>query len=331
MDKIDFVIIWVDGNDPSWQDSYKKYRPKQENEGAGVIRFRDWDNLKYWFRGVEKFAPWVNKIYFVTCGHYPEWLNKEAPKLCCIKHEDYMPTELLPTFSSHPIELNLHRIKGLSDRFVYFNDDTFITRPIAPERFFRDGLPCDMAICETFYPQKGMMPHILLNNIACINRHFKKKEVLKKNRKKWLTLAYGAKLVNTLRMLPHRQFSAFFDPHLPNSYLKQTFEEVWEVFDDELTSTSHTRFRSVNDVNQYLFRYWQLVSGNFSPMNTSKDAKFYEVAEDTIDDIENHIRQQDVEMLVLNDSAKIEHFDELKRRVCEAFEEILPQKSSFEL
>lgn len=331
MEKIDFVLIWVDGNDPSWQDSYKKYRPEQENEGASGIRFRDWDNLRYWFRGVEKFAPWVNKIYFVTCGHYPEWLNKEAPKLCCIKHEDYMPAELLPTFSSHPIELNLHRIKGLSERFVYFNDDTFITRPVAPERFFRDGLPCDMAICEASYPQKGMMPHILLNNIACINAQFSKREVMRKHLAKWLNLTYGAKLVDTLRMLTHRRFSAFFDPHLPNSYLKQTFEDVWRTFPDELSATSRTRFRSVNDVSQYLFRYWQLATGDFSPLNTSRYAKFYEITASTIDEIESNIRQQDVEMLVLNDSAEIENFDELKRRVCEAFEEILPQKSVFEL
>lgn len=331
MHNIDFVITWVDGNDHLWQNAYRDYYPKQNDEGTLVTRFRDWDNLRYWFRGVEKFAPWVNRIYFVTCGHYPAWLNKDAPKLCCVKHEEYMPLGILPTFSSHPIELHLHKIKGLSEHFVYFNDDTFITRPVSPERFFHHGLPCDMAICESFYPQMGMMSHILLNNIACINMHFNKWTVMKEHPKKWLTLTYGAKLIETLRMLPRRQFSAFFDPHLPNSYLKQTFEDVWDVFYDKLTLTSQTRFRSVNDVSQYLFRYWQLVTGNFAPMNTSKHAKFYEITENTIDDIECSIRLQDVEMLVLNDSAEIKNFEELKRRICGAFDEVLPQKSSFEL
>lgn len=67
--------------------------------------------LKYWFRGVEKYAPWVHKIYFVTCGQKPDWLNENHDKLVLVNHEDYIPHEYLPTFSSHTIELNFHRIK----------------------------------------------------------------------------------------------------------------------------------------------------------------------------------------------------------------------------
>ena len=73
---IDFVMLWVDDTDPEWRKQRNLYSGKDEamvdNREA---RYRDWDTLKYWFRGVEKFAPWVNKIYFVTCGHLPEWLN----------------------------------------------------------------------------------------------------------------------------------------------------------------------------------------------------------------------------------------------------------------
>ena len=136
--KIDFVIIWVDGGDIEWQKQRNIYSGK-DPEDLADYRFRDWENLKYWFRGVEKFAPWVNNVYFVTCGHYPKWLNLNNPKL---KHEDYIPIEYLPTFSSHTIELNLHRIKGLSENFVYFNDDFFLTKPVSPDFFFKNDLPC---------------------------------------------------------------------------------------------------------------------------------------------------------------------------------------------
>ena len=108
-------------------------------------RYRDWETLRYWFRGVEKFAPWVNKIYFVTCGHVPSWLNLDADKLVHVKHSDYIPEEYLPTFSSHPIELNVNRIRGLSEHFVYFNDDTFLCRSIPKEIFYRDGKPVHQA------------------------------------------------------------------------------------------------------------------------------------------------------------------------------------------
>ena len=79
---IDFVITWVDGSDPVWQlekkktleDSGMKAKTDDRKE-----RYRDWDNLRYWFRGVEQFAPWVRKIHFVTWGHLPEWLDPSAP------------------------------------------------------------------------------------------------------------------------------------------------------------------------------------------------------------------------------------------------------------
>ena len=74
--------------------------------------------MPYWFRAVEKFAPWVRKIHFVTCGHVPAFLNLAHPKLHHVKHEGFLPPEVLPTFSSHAIEMNLHRIPGLAEHFV---------------------------------------------------------------------------------------------------------------------------------------------------------------------------------------------------------------------
>jgi len=101
MEKIDFVITWVNDNDPVWQKSFRTYLPQsQYTDDVSYIRYRNWDNLRYWFRGVEKFAPWVNKIHFITCGQMPDWLNLKAPKLHWVEHSDYIPTENLPTFNT---------------------------------------------------------------------------------------------------------------------------------------------------------------------------------------------------------------------------------------
>ena len=112
---IDFVMLWVDDSDPEWREERNRNAPRNgfliDDSEA---RYRDWNTLKYWFRGVEKFAPWVHNIFFVTCGHLPSWLNTEAKNLFHIKHRDYIPPEFLPTFSSHPIELCLNRIHELS-------------------------------------------------------------------------------------------------------------------------------------------------------------------------------------------------------------------------
>ena len=134
---VDFVVLWVDGNDPEWAAEKQKYmgesaKIKDSNHEA---RWRNWDNLQYWFRAVEKYAPWVRQIYFVTWGHIPEWLNTENPKLRIINHKDYIPQEYLPTFCTCPIEMNLWRISGLSEHFVFFNDDEFLAQRCRNHQF----------------------------------------------------------------------------------------------------------------------------------------------------------------------------------------------------
>ncbi len=143
-DAIDFVIVWVDGQDDRWRKQRAAFQTEISKGDDSEERYRDWGLLRYWFRGAERFAPWVRKIHFVTWGHIPLWLNVNHPKLHIVKHEDYIPKEFLPTFNSHVIEMYLHRIKGLSERFVYFNDDMFMIRPLCQTDFFKGGKPCDM-------------------------------------------------------------------------------------------------------------------------------------------------------------------------------------------
>ena len=129
---IDFVVMWVDGNDPAWQKEKEKDSPRKTDDSNSANRFRDWGLMPYWFRAIEKFTPWVRKIHFVTWGHLPEFLDTTNPKLNIVKHSDFMPEGTLPTFSSHALEVNLHRIPGLADNFVYFNDDMLLTSPVKP-------------------------------------------------------------------------------------------------------------------------------------------------------------------------------------------------------
>ena len=88
---IDFVVLWVDGSDPVWQAEKAKYQGKTLDDSNAVNRFRDWGLMPYWFRAVERFAPWVRKIHFVTCGHVPAFLNLAHPKLHHVKHADFLP------------------------------------------------------------------------------------------------------------------------------------------------------------------------------------------------------------------------------------------------
>lgn len=328
--KIDFVIIWVDDSDPSWRNLYKEYSLKLRGDSK-EIRFRDYGTLKYWFRGVEKFSPWFNNIFFITFGHYPDWLNLANPRLKWIKHTDYIPLEWLPTFNSTTIELNFHRIPELSERFVYFNDDTFIINHITQERFFKNGKPCDIAVINAYQPSGDCSEHIVFNDVGLINSIFDKKIVLKKYFNRWFNLKYGLNLLRTIALLPYPRFNGFLDPHLPNAFLKTSFEKVWQLYSEQLNQACKSKFRENHNLNQYLIRYYQLVTGCFHPINPMKTSISYPTMDDKIFlRALNDIKEQRKPIICINDGS-IEDFEIAKYKLINAFETILPEKSSFEI
>ncbi len=323
---IDIVLTWVDGNDPQWQSRYSQYVEADGDQRE--IRFRDWGLLKYWFRGIETFAPWVNKIHFVTSGEFPAWLDTNHPKLNWVKHEDFIPVEFLPTFNINAIETNLHRIKGLSNCFIFFNDDMFLTKKTHPADFFQNGLPCDFAILDPIFPVE--YPEIFVNNTMVINRNFSKREVIRKNLSKWINPKYGKYLMKTLLLLPWNKFSGFLDAHLAHPYRRQTFEEVWSAEPEVLRTTGLARFRSHTNVNQWLFRFWHLAKGEFYPANILGQGQTYEISDSSVDHICNIIRSQKYMQICINDGESITNFEEASHKLQKVFDEILPLKSSFE-
>ena len=289
---VDFVVPWVDGSDPVWCAERDRWAAKEMRDprlarwNDGEQRYRDLGLLRYWFRGVEKFASWVNRIHFVTWGHLPSWLNVSHPKLHIVRHADFIPREFLPTFSSRCIDLNLHRIPSLAERFVYFNDDTFLIAPTQQSDFFCGGLPCDAAIISPIYlKQNGVRAEI--NAMYVINDHFRKAEVLKRHPLKWFSPCYGTALVRTLTQLPYRLFTGFYVHHGPVSYLKSTFGDVWKVEPELLSCSCAHRFRNDADVNQWVMQYWQYCTGTFCP-RSPRFSSMYEhgdVAQTAADDI----------------------------------------------
>lgn len=328
--QIDFVIPWVDGGDPVWRAEKAKYAPKTDGD-AREIRFRDWENLQYCFRSIEKFAPWVNRVHFITWGHLPSWMNTDNPKLNIVRHEDYIPPQYLPTFSSHPIELNLHRIEGLAEHFVYFNDDIFLINNVSEEDFFRQGLPCDHVGFGVPHAKSlnGVFAHTCLNNIALVNCHLKKRTLQKKALFRWLHPRNGKKnIFQTLALLSWPYFVGFNHHHLAIAYEKRTFEEVWAAEPVGLDATCHQRFRSMADVSQLAMRSWRLAKGEFTPAHSLGRAFFFNGG-NTIH-AASAIRNQVCKMICLNDDAGNFDFEAEKARLIEAFETILPKKCSFE-
>ena len=317
-------------NTPEWKNEFARYAGGRDNEKNGVseARFRDYGFLKYWFRGVEKFAPWVRKIHFVTCGQKPEWLDASNPKINWVDHRDFIPQQFLPTYNSVVIERYMHKIPGLAEHFVYFNDDFYITSSISPERFFKNGLPCDIAVFQ-YNPAWSQWYKRIKNNLRIINRHFDKKEVLARFHDKWFDKSYGSRARWNYLLKPYGKFITLRTPHNAQPYLKSTFEEVWAVAGKELTETSANRFRTVTDYTPELFRTWQICKGDFEPYNTYADTKMFPLMIKSKKAIKA-IYGQSYKLICLNDNVHIRHYGLVMENLKAAFDHILPEKSSFE-
>jgi len=187
---IDIVYTWVDGADPAWRAIRNQYYAEWKGEAINFDansknRFRNRNELKYSLRSVYTFAPWVNHIYIVTFGQRPTWL-KDHPKITIVDHSEiFQDPAHLPTFNSHAIEANLHRVPGLSERYIYLNDDVLFAAEVSEDDFFTtrgkirmhfskhqvpDGTPKED---ESAYDSAWRNTNALLNSIFGSEKRFK--------------------------------------------------------------------------------------------------------------------------------------------------------------
>ena len=340
-DKIDIVIPWVDSNDVKWQE--KKHQFDTRNNNVPVnndMRYRDWGTLKYVLRSIEKYMPWYNKIYIITEGHYPEWLDVQNTKIQLVTHDEiYFDKSHLPTFSSPSIEMNLVNIKGLAEKFIYFNDDTMVLKPLERERFFCHDKPVDFlshgwfSRNRLFEKLRGMneWAHSIKNNIDLINKKYSVSN-LTSEQLYHKSYSFKVKFSNFLLDKVYKKFLWFEHWHHPQPYLKSTLASAREVFLKEMMTCSQNRFRHKSDLNQYLYRYLQLASGNFSP---------YKHDDGLYVKIEN---QKDMDAFVadmsgyafgcpndsVSDKVSAEEQKYIMRTLVEKLEKLFPEKSSLE-
>ncbi len=335
MEKIDFVVPWVDSNDPEWINSYNQYRPDKPLQDRA--RFRNWDIFRYWFRAVERYAPWVNKVFVITNGKFPEWINENCDKLVFVKHSDYIPSKYLPTFNSITIEMNLGRIKDLSEHFVYFNDDMFINAPVQPDYYFKKGLPCDYNF-ESLYrnpnyskDNKFGVDLDIYCDIAILNNHFDRKTVVRHALYKWYgPHLWGKPLIFSLLLFNRSRFENFVLFHHEQPMLKSIFKEVWQkeyLFLDQ----SCSKFRNATTINQYLIRYWQFATNRFYPVRKS-GIMYYNYNKDILTDLSKVILEERVKSICINDTPDCseDNYELAAKTIKNVFERKFPSLSIFE-
>ncbi|MCB0732366.1 MAG: stealth family protein [Ignavibacteriae bacterium] len=245
--KIDVVYTWVDGSDPVWEN---KRRLKADEigkvlkESINQALFSNNEELKYSLRSIDKFAPWINKVFIVTDNQIPKWLKIENKKLQIIDHtEIFKNSSHLPTFNASAIETNLHHINDLSENFIYFNDDMFLGNICHP---------------HFFYTSKGI-PFIYTSEILPLPN---KKAYNIKKRKKSKINYYQNAIVETRKLLKNKLgLSTFINiRHSIKPLKKSLLYKLEELFKAEFNKTSNSNFRIDGDILPiHLFAFYSSV------------------------------------------------------------------------
>jgi glycosyltransferase involved in cell wall biosynthesis len=227
---IDVVYTWVDGADPNFIKEFDKYcaleKPAGDPHDSHKHRFRNSEELRYSLRSLELNAPWINRIFLVTNGQVPSWLNLNHPRLSLVKHSEIFPDRShLPTFNSLAIETHLHRIRGLSKRFLYFNDDMFLGQPTTRADF----------ISLDDKPKSRIEPWTLPELQQESDLTFK-----------WL--AFNHKLLKN----HFGDYNFFMLAHTPYLYDQQGIIEVQKIWKNEFIEGSAMRFRNPDSAALYV-------------------------------------------------------------------------------
>ncbi|MDQ0096138.1 stealth family protein [Paeniglutamicibacter psychrophenolicus] len=308
---VDAVYTWVDGEDPEWIDS--KQRAEAEISGVEyhgeanhVARFRSRDELKYSLRSLEMYAPWFRHIYIVTAGQVPEWLNTDHPKVKLIDHQHIYPdSTYLPTFNSNSIISRLHHIEGLSEHYVYINDDVFFGRPLAKDRFF---LPSGIAKVS---PSRNRRP------FGSPTAHDEPHLNLTRNMRTLLEKEFGVTISRAIKHTPHPQ-------------LRSVHFEMEAKFADAYERTWSSRFRHHQDiVADQLHHYYAQIVGKAVPTNLRYN--YINILDDQYrGTMENTLRLRHRDTFCINDAPVDGAAPIPDEEVNNFLENYFPVKSTFE-
>jgi Stealth protein CR2, conserved region 2/Stealth protein CR3, conserved region 3/Stealth protein CR4, conserved region 4/Stealth protein CR1, conserved region 1 len=279
---IDIVFSWVDGSSAEFQRA-RAQRMKTYVVGEGddsEARYRQLDELKYALRSVYLYAPWVRRIFIVTDSPVPTWLD-EHPSVTIVRSEDFFLDHAnLPTHNSHAIESQLQHIEGLSEHFLYSNDDMFFARPVSPDTFFSPGgvtrfieATTRIGLGENNPERSGF------ENAARVNR-----DVLKSR--------FGRVTTRHLE-------------HAPTPLRKSVLLEMEREFPAEFARTAASPFRSSTDISvtNSLYHYYALMTGRAVIQTDARVTYVETTLKSALRQMRTLLRRRDQTFFCLNDGS----------------------------
>ncbi len=225
---IDIVYSWVDASDPSWKKQYRQNPPAtaiNPRTSYSLRRFRDNSELKYSLYSLEKYADFVNHIYIVTADQKPRFLSGKERDITLISHRDIIPAHHLPTFNSICVEAFLHKIPGLTEYFMYLNDDIFFRKHVSIKDFINPG-----------------------NHKIII---FLTKELTPLFHYDMSGSGFSWALANTNRFLNRefKQQNRYQLAHAPQMQHKPSIEEIHQLYPQVIEHSLISKYRSIYSIN----------------------------------------------------------------------------------
>ncbi|MFD7098033.1 stealth family protein [Streptomyces xanthophaeus] len=241
---VDAVYTWVDGADPAWRARRARVTDEPYHAQAGNdARYLNRDELRYSLRSLHLYAPWIRHIYLVTDRQVPAWLAPSHPGLTLVDHRDvFADSSALPTFNSHAIESRLHHIGGLSEHFLYLNDDFFLGSPLTPENFFL------ASGASKFFPSPALLPS------GTASARDIPASAAGMNNRVLLEARFGVTV--TRKMM-----------HIPYPLRRSVLAELEREFPKEHRATAHSRLRGIHDLSipASLYHHYAFLTGRAVP------------------------------------------------------------------
>lgn len=291
---MDALITYVDGNDPLWRKDYEAFA----GEPIMAKRFRDWGTLKYLLRGIGKCMPFIDKVFLVVAreSQVPAWVDREQVRV--VLHEDIIPKEYLPTFNSTAIEMFLHRIPDLDERYIYFNDDMFPVGLLSEEDFYPGGVPA-----------VGFRRKLFCSSLF-------RKQV--RNSDQLARRAAGKKPA-----------PFFLQPqHTCSPMLKRESEALFSRMEEDIL-LSLSRTRTAGNFNQYVFLDYMFYGGK--ALCRRLPNRHFSLAAVPVSKVAAFLRKPTRKLICINDvHLSDEEFQHDRAVLLEAFEARFPEKSRFE-
>ena len=297
---VDFVFPYLNPADEKWQKIYEYCTGKKYTDTA---RFRDFSLLKYIFRSIELYAPWINRVNVIVQSEsqIPDFLNKNSFRI--ILHEEFIPKEYLPVFNSNTIEMFLSKITGLNEYVLYSNDDFIFFNPCVKKDFFEKGI---------------------------LKYSYRMRQAAKSDFVKLCERTFN--LVRSKCNFPKNPKYEFLKQHHGAAVplLFSDMKKCYDLLEPEILD-SLTMFRNLDrNLNQYMYAYYSFCKFHTEPMRPEYIGTYFSKEDSgSIKSLNFNLRNCKSKMICINDTEKMTK--DFMKAVYDFLEIKFPNKSRFEI